>query len=50
MSMETAVCRGKLLAEPGPAIIGRYNDGLAPWMRLTTGDGAPNLLKKIGVE
>ncbi len=50
MSMKTPICRDKLPADSGPAISGRYNAGLAACVRLTTGDGAPNLLKKIGVE
>lgn len=50
MSMKMAACHGKLLAEPGLVITVRNNAGLTACVRLTTGDGAPNLLKKIGVE
>ena len=50
MSMETAIRRGRLPVESGLAISGRYYAGLTACVRLTTGDGAPNLLKKIGVK
>jgi hypothetical protein len=50
MSMETAGRSGKLPAGSDLAIIDRYNTCPGACARLTTGDGAPNLLKKIGVE